>query len=135
MTATLTTKALELIERPVLAHLATVDANGDPHVTPVWVDHDGNDILVNTAEGRVKARNLRAHAKVALSIVAPEDPYLVVALRGTVTEITTEGADAHIDALARKYLGADSYPWRSPGETRITVRIRPERIMAQPADA
>ncbi|MHB1821415.1 MAG: PPOX class F420-dependent oxidoreductase [Acidimicrobiales bacterium] len=127
--------AISLIERPVVANLATVDAQGRPQLTPLWVDHEGNDIVVNTAEGRAKARNLRGNPNVAISIVSPEDPYRVVVVRGTVTEITTEGADAHIDAMARKYLGKDSYPFRQPGEVRLKVRIRPDRIVAQPTDA
>ncbi|HLG67316.1 MAG TPA: PPOX class F420-dependent oxidoreductase [Acidimicrobiales bacterium] len=126
--------AIALIERPVIGNLATVGTGGVPHVTPVWVDHEAGDLLVNTAEGRVKARNMRANPHVAVSIVAPEDPYLVVAFRGTVVEMTTEGADEHIDALAKKYLGQDTYPFRQEGEVRVKVRIRPDRIVAQPVD-
>jgi PPOX class probable F420-dependent enzyme len=126
--------ALTLIERPLLGHLATEGADGNPHVTPVWIDHDGNDVLVNTAEGRVKARDMHRNPHLAMSIVAPDDPYLVVAFRGTVVEMTNDGADAHIDALAKKYLGVDSYPMRTPGEVRVKVRIRPDHIAMQPAD-
>ena len=92
---------------------------------------DGDDVVFNTAEGRLKARNLHANANVAVSVVDPADPYRVIALRGTVTEITGEGADEHIDFLARKYLGID-YPNRQEPEQRIKVRIRPERIAMQP---
>lgn len=132
MTSQLSKGAIALIERPVLGNLATVGANGHPHVTPVWIDHEGNDVFINTAEGRVKARDIHRDPKVAMSIVAPDDPYLVVAFQGTVTEITTDGADAHIDALAKKYLGVESYPMRREGEVRIKVRIRPDRVVTQP---
>ena len=132
-TRTFTPGAIALIERPVLGSLATVGIDGSPHVTPLWIDHDGGDVLVNTAEGRVKANDVRRNPKVAMSIVAPEDPYLVVAFRGTVIDVTTDGADAHIDWLAKKYLGADTYPNRRPGEVRLKLRIRPDRIVTQPA--
>lgn len=131
--AALNPAAKALLGEPVIANLATVDPNGDPHVTPVWVDVEGDDVVVNTAEGRAKTRNLRRSAKVAASIVDPADPFRVVAFQGTVADITTDGADEHIDQLARKYLGVDSYPMRRPDETRIKVRIRPDRVLMQPA--
>lgn len=130
--ATLNPAAKALLREPVLANLATVAPDGSPHVTPVWVDVDGDDVLINTAEGRVKARNLRRSARLAVSVVDPADPYRVVAFQGTVADITTDGADEHIDRLARKYLGVDTYPMRQPGETRIKVRIRPDRVLMQP---
>lgn len=125
--------AMALLNEPVIANVATVDGDGSPHLTPVWVDVEGEDVVINTAEGRAKTRNLRRSAKVAVSVVDPKDPYRVVALQGTVADITTDDADAHIDRLARKYLGVDSYPMRQPGEQRIKVTIRPERILMQPA--
>ena len=128
----LNSAALALIERPVLAHLATLGADGAPHLTPLWIDHDGGDLLVNTARGRVKANDLERDGRVALSIVDPDDPYRVIAVRGTVSEIATDGADAHIDALAKKYLGVDSYPMRQPGEVRLKIRIRVDRVISQP---
>lgn len=124
--------ATALLNEAVLANLATVDGDGSPHVTPVWVDVDGDDVVINTAEGRAKTRNLRRSAKVAVSVVDPKDPYRVVALQGRVIDITTEDADAHIDRLARKYLGVDTYPMRQPGEQRVKIRIRPERMLMQP---
>jgi len=131
MTDTLSDKARALLARPVLATLATVAPDGGPQVTPLWIDTDGDDLLVNTAKGRVKARNLERDHRVALSVVDPEDPYNVVVVRGTVTEVTTDGADDHIDKLAKKYLGVDEYPMRQPGEVRLKVRIRPDRIPMQ----
>lgn len=131
MAAELSNASLALIDQPVLTHLATVDSKGRPQTTPVWVDHDGNDILINTARGRAKANHLENNPNVAISIVKPDDNYAVVAFRGKVVDITTDGADEHIDSLAKKYLGLDSYPLRQEGEVRIKVRIQPEHIFMQ----
>jgi len=130
---TLTDKARALIDRPILASLSTVGADGSPQVTPLWIEVDGDLLLVNTAEGRVKARHMRADPRVAITVIDPDDPYNVVALRGRVVDATTEGADADIDRLAHKYLGVDSYPMRRPDEVRVTFRIRPDHIAMQPA--
>lgn len=127
----LSQKARELLARPVLATLATVAADGSPQVTPLWIEVDGDDLLVNTAEGRAKARNVARDQRVAVSVVDPDDPYNVVVVKGTAVDVTTEGADAHIDRLAKKYLGVDEYPMRRPGEVRLTVRIRTDRIPMQ----
>jgi PPOX class probable F420-dependent enzyme len=132
MTDKLSEKARQLIERPVLATLATVAADGGPQVTPLWIEADGDDLLVNTARGRAKARNIERDARVGVSVIDPEDAYNVVVLRGRVTEVTTDGADAHIDRLAKKYLGLDVYPLHRKDQTRITVRIRVERVTMQP---
>lgn len=106
--------------------------SGRPQVTPLWIDHDGGDLLINTATGRLKARNMEHDPHVAVSIVDPADNYRVIALQGHVVQTTTEGADDHIDRLAKKYLGVDAYPARRPDETRVTIRIRPDRIIRQP---
>lgn len=132
---TLNPAARAFLGEPVIANLGTVGDDGSPHVTPVWVDVEGDDLVINTAEGRAKTRHLRRSAKVAVSVVDPADPYRVVALQGSVADITTEDADAHIDRLARKYLGVDTYPMRQPGEVRVKVRIHPERVLMQPPDA
>ena len=97
----------------------------------MWVDRDGDDVLFNTARGRQKARNLERDPLVAVTVIDPNDQYNVVAFRGTVVDVTTEGADAHIDALAKKYLGVDEYPMRREGEVRITVRVRTDHIAMQ----
>lgn len=133
MPHTLTDKAKALIARPVLATLVTLDAAGAPQATPLWIEADGDDLLVNTAKGRVKANNMERDPRVALTVLDPEDPYNVVALSGTVEEMTNEGADAHIDRLAHKYLGVDAYPNRREGEVRLTVRIRVDHIAMQPS--
>jgi len=131
MADTLSSAARDLIARPVLASLATLNADGSPQITPLWVDRDGDDVLFNTAQGRVKARNLERDARVAVTVVDPENQYNVVAFTGTVTDITTDGADEHIDSLAKKYLGVDSYPMRREGEVRIKVTVRTDRIAMQ----
>jgi PPOX class probable F420-dependent enzyme len=135
MTANLTEAAKALLRQPVLAHVATISASGEPRVTPVWVDEDGGDVLINSAEGRVKSVDLHRNPVVAVSVVDPADNYRVIALRGRAVEMTHDGADAHIDFLAHKYLGVDSYPMRREGEQRVKIRIRPEHISMQPADA
>ena len=99
----------------------------------MWVELDGDDMVINTALGRAKARNLAADDRVAVSLTDPDDPHVVVAVRGTVVGFTTAGADEVIDRLAKKYLDADTYPFRREGEIRVTVRIRPDRIALQPA--
>ena len=134
MTDRLNEKARQLIDRPLFATLATIAGDGGPQVTPVWLARDGDDLLVNTAKGRAKARNMVRDKRVAVSLSDPEDPYgSVVAVRGTVTEMTSEGAEEHVDRLAKKYLGVDSYPMRQPGEVRVMIRIRPDHVLMQPA--
>jgi len=131
MTDKLSAKARELIARPVLATIATVGTDGSPQVTPLWIDAEGDDLVVNTARGRVKARNMERDRRVGISVIDPDDPYNVVIVRGAVVDISTDGADAHIDRLAKKYLGVDEYPMRRPGEVRLKVRIRTDRISMQ----
>ncbi len=131
MADVLSEKARALIARPVLASLATLNPDGSPQITPLWVDRDGDDVLFNTAQGRKKARNMEKDARVAVTVIDPDDAYNVVAFQGTVIEETTEGADAHIDALAKKYLGVDEYPMRREGEVRIKLRVRTDHIAMQ----
>jgi PPOX class probable F420-dependent enzyme len=133
MTSTLSTKAKTLVDRPIIASVATVDAEGRPQLTPVWIDHDGNDLLFNTARGRAKYANLEKNPHVAVSVVDPDDPYNVVVVRGQV-ESTEEGADAHIDSLAKKYLGVDTYPMRQPGEVRVKYRVKADNVVMQSED-
>jgi PPOX class probable F420-dependent enzyme len=107
------------------ANIATVLKDGSPQVTPVWFDYTGGKIRVNTARGRVKSRTLRNGAHVALAIVDPDNPYRYVQVRGRVASVTENGADAHIDSLAKKYLGQDKYPFRQAGEMRVMYEIEP----------
>jgi len=104
--------------------------DGAPQVTPVWCDFDGANVLINSAKGRLKDKNMRRHKRVALSIMDPDNAYRHLALRGEVVEITESGADAHIDKLAKKYLGKDKYPFRGPGEVRVIYKIRPDKVSA-----
>lgn len=133
MTTSLTQAARTLADRPVIATVATVDAEGRPQLTPVWIDRDGDDLVFNTAKGRAKQANLDRDPHVAVAVVDPDDAYNVLVVRGTV-ERSEEGGDAHIDALAHKYLGVDSYPMRQPGEVRVKYRVRTDRVVMQPAD-
>ena len=134
MTTRLTEKAKALVARPLLANIATVDAEGRPQLTPVWIDLQGEDLAFNTAKGRAKEANLSKNPNVAMSVVDPDDPYNVVVVRGKV-EATEEGADAFIDSLAKKYLGVDTYPMRQPGEVRITYVVKADKVVMQSSDA
>ena len=127
--ATIPEDYLDLVgAKKALAHLATIMPDGSPQVTPVWFDYTGGKIRVNSAKGRVKSRNMTEGAKVALSIVDPENIYRYIQIRGHVAKTTEAGGDAHIDSLAKKYLGLDSYPYRSPGEVRIIFEIEPGSV-------
>jgi PPOX class probable F420-dependent enzyme len=114
-----------ITQKKPLANVATVMADGSPQVTPVWFDYVDGKLRVNTAKGRVKSRTMQEGAKVALAIVDPDNVYRYIQVRGTVTKVTEEGADAHIDSLTKKYLGQDKYPFRQPGEVRLSIEITP----------
>jgi PPOX class probable F420-dependent enzyme len=114
-----------LTTKKAFAHIATLQPDGSPQVTPVWFDFTNGVIRINTAQGRIKARNMSKGSKVAMSIQDPDNAYRYIQIRGTVTSETTEGADAHIDSLAKKYLGKDVYPWHSDKETRVIYEIAP----------
>jgi PPOX class probable F420-dependent enzyme len=122
---------LDLFQKKAFAQLATIMPDGSPQVTPVWCEFDGTNVLINSAKGRIKDRNMRRNANVALSIQDPENPYRHLSLKGKVVEITENGADAHIDRLSKKYTGKDSYPGRRPGEVRVIYRIEPEKIFTK----
>jgi PPOX class probable F420-dependent enzyme len=121
-------KFRDLLSKPAFANLATIMPDGTPQVTPVWFDSDGKHLIVNSAKGRQKDRNLRRDPRVALSIMDPENPYRYLQVRGRVVEITEEGAKQHIDKMARKYLGQDQYTNMQPGEIRVLYKIVPERV-------
>jgi PPOX class probable F420-dependent enzyme len=116
----------DLFQKKAFAHLATLMPDGQPQVTPVWVEFDGRHVIINTAEGRQKDKNLQRDKRVALSLIDPENPYRYLEVRGTVVERTNNGADANIDALAKKYLGKDKYPFRQPNEVRVIYKIEPQ---------
>jgi len=117
-----------LTTKKAFAQLATLNPDGSPQVTPVWVDYDGTHVLINTAKGRVKAKNLAREPRVAISLSDPDNPYRYLGIQGRVVGMTEAGGDAHIDKMAKKYLGKDSYPYRTAGEVRIIVTIAPDKV-------
>ena len=125
--ATLDQKQKQFLENPYVGIATTLRADGSPHSTVVWVDVDNRGVSFNTATGRAKERHLRKDPRVSLLVLDPSDVYKWVAVSGR-AELTIEGADPQIDRLAKKYLGKDEYPWRSPDQQRISVRISPEQI-------
>ncbi len=118
----------KLLREPAYCQLATLMPDGSPQITQVWVDTDGEHVLVNTAEGRQKVKNVRRDPRVALNVVDPTNAWRIAMVRGRVVDVATEGADRLIDELAKKYLNEDRYPFRQPGEVRLTLRIAPEKI-------
>jgi PPOX class probable F420-dependent enzyme len=118
----------KLLREASYAQIATLMPDGSPQLTQVWIDTDGTHVIVNTVATHQKVRNVRRDPRVAINVHDPAKPFRVANMRGTVVDITSEGADRHIDVLARKYLGADSYPFRRPGQRRILLKIRPDRI-------
>ena len=113
------------------AYFATLMRDGSPHVAPTWIDYDGKMILINTAAGRVKENNVKHDKRVAISVSDNSNPYEMITIRGTVKEITDKDADEHVDKLAKRYLGLDKYPFRSPTEKRIILKILPEKVFHQ----
>ncbi len=123
---TIPDKYLDLLQqKKAFASLATAMPDGSPQVTPVWFDYKDGLIRVNSARGRVKTRNMTAGAPVALAIIDPDDPYRYLQIRGRVGRVSEDGADRHIDSLAKKYLGRDKYPYAKPGEVRVMYEIEP----------
>ena len=129
----LTEKHKEFLERPFVGTATTLRRDGSPHSTVVWVDHADGAAVFNTARGRAKERHLLDDPRAALLVIDPADPYRWLAVSGP-AELVDEGAEEHIDKLARKYLGKDEYPWHSLEEPRVIVRIEPERVSARGID-
>jgi len=125
-------QARSLFKNKNFAHLSTLMKDGSPQVSPVWVDIEGDEILVNTAEGRVKQRNVSRDPRVAISVADSANPYTMITVQGRVVKQTAEGAEQHIDQMAKKYLGMDKYPFAAPGEKRILLRIKPEKVLYMP---
>ncbi len=123
---TVPTQFLDLLqEKKAFANLATTMPDGTPQVTPVWFDYEGGHLRVNSAKGRVKSRNMKEGSPVALAIMDPDNPYRYIQIRGRVTHVTEQGANAHIDKLAKKYLDKEKYPFAQPGEVRVMFEIEP----------
>jgi PPOX class probable F420-dependent enzyme len=121
-------EAKHLFENKDFAHIATLNADGSPQNSAVWIALDGDLITFNTAEGRLKTKNLARDGRVAISITNQENPYENLIVQGTVVELAHDGADDDIDALAKRYLDADSYPFRQEGEQRVIVKIEPQKV-------
>jgi len=128
MSATIEGRGAELLRAKNFCNVSTINPDGSVLSVPVWVDVQDGKAVVNTAEGRVWPRNLERDPRVTLTVQNLENPYEYVSIRGRVAERTRDGADAHIDALAKKYLDRDSYPFRQPGEERLIFRVEPERV-------
>ena len=120
--------ARALLAGRAYGHLVTTNPSGTPQTSMLWVDVEGDEVLVNTSEGRAKTRNMRRDPRVLLSVQDRDEPQQYLLIHGRVTEITAEGADEHIDMLAGRFLGLDSYPFRQPGEQRLIVRIAADRL-------
>ena len=117
-----------ILDTKALLYLGTQNKDASPQVSPVWFDTNGDIIEINSAKGRLKDINMRARPEVSIAIVDPENPYKWVGMQGTVVEVTENGAEEHIDALAKKYLGVDSYPNRQEGQVRVIYRIRANKV-------
>lgn len=130
-TNTLSAGAVKLLQEPQLAHFTTLMGDGGPQTTPVWIDvePDGSHLLVNTAEGRTKTENIERDPRVTVAVADRANDFRYALVRGTVVEHRHEGADAHIDKLAQKYLGKETYPFRNPAERRVILRIRPDHVL------
>jgi PPOX class probable F420-dependent enzyme len=123
----LTAAQREFLEKPFVGTITDLRPDGSPHATVVWVDVDDKGVSFNTAYGRAKPTYIADDGRVSLTVIDPQDPYRWISVSGTAT-LVDEGADDHIDRLAKKYIGADTYPFRQPGERRVTVRIAVENI-------
>ena len=121
---------LDIFKKKAFAAFTTLMPDGGPQTTPVWVDYQKGELWVNSAVGRRKDKNVRKNPRVALAIMDPDNPYRYVEVRGTVTSITQDGADDHINAMAKKYLGQDVYPFRQPGEQRVLYKIRIDKALS-----
>lgn len=130
MPATIPSEYLDLFDKRAFGMLATLMPGGQPQVTPVWCDLAEGHVLVNSARGRQKDKNVRRDPRVTITIADPDKPYRYLEVRGRVVEVTEQGADAHVDKLAKKYLGVDKYPYRGPGEVRVIYRIEPRHTTA-----
>lgn len=128
MSATVAGRSEELLKAKNFCTVSTVRPDGSVHAAPVWVDIQDGQPVLNTAEGRAWPRNLERDPRVTLTVQNMENPYEYVTIRGKVAERTHEGADDHIDALAKKYLDQDQYPFRQPGEQRLIIRVDPEFV-------
>ncbi|MFT4049884.1 MAG: PPOX class F420-dependent oxidoreductase [Solirubrobacterales bacterium] len=129
MTVPLTDAQKAVIDGKNFAHVATHFPNGTVQVNPVWIDRDGDTVQINSAEGRAKVENLRNDPRITIEVSDHANPYNYVEIRGRAVEFTNDGADDHIDALAKKYMGVDTYPLRQDGEVRVTIKIEADKAL------
>jgi len=125
-------KVIKLFEEPNLVFIATVMKDGSPQVSPVWADYENDHILINTAEGRIKHKNVLRDPRVAISVVDQKNPLNMTTIRGKVTEIIPDYEYKHANRLTKKYMGKDKYPFRQPGEKRTILKILPQRVYVLP---
>ncbi len=118
----------DLFQKKAFGSFTTLMPDGSPQTTPVWVDFADGKVIVNTALGRQKDKNVRHDPRVAITLIDPENPYRYLEIRGQVDEITQDGATAHIDKMAKKYMGVDKYPYAQPGEQRVLFKITPQKF-------
>ncbi len=128
MAASIPENYMALFSKPVFGFLTTLMPDGSPQTQPVWVDYENGKVVVNSALGRQKDKNMRRDPRVAITLMDPENPYRYLEIRGKVTDITQDGAASHIDKMAKKYLGQDKYPFAQPGEQRVLYKIEPVKI-------
>ncbi len=133
MSIPLSDKVRKLLESKAYGHIVTFNPDGNAQLSMVWIDVDGDEVLFNTAEGRLKPRNLRRDPRIVISVQDPQDAQSHAVFYGTAT-VTTEGADGQIDKLAKRFLGLDTYPYRQEGEVRLTVRTKVDRISGMRSD-
>lgn len=129
MAAQLSEAALKLIKDKNFAFIGTLMSDGSPQVTPVWVEYDGQHIILNSEVKRAKVRNLKRDPRISISIANMQNPYEYVEIRGKVVDMTTQGASEGIDMLAKKYLGQDKYPYNKEGDERIIIKVAPEKVV------
>lgn len=134
MTAEISAGFETLLKEPSYCEVATLMPDGSPHITQVWVDTDGRHILINTSRTRQKTKNVRRDPRVAVNVVDPKNAWRIASVRGRVVEVSTDGADDQIDRLAFKYLGQEKYPFRTPEEVRVILKIEPKHINTQGLD-
>jgi PPOX class probable F420-dependent enzyme len=128
MSASIPESHKDLFNKPAFGSFTTLMTDGSPQTTPVWVDFENGKVIVNTALGRQKDQNVRRDPRVAITLMDPENPYRYLEIRGKVQEITQDGAENHIDKMAKKYLGKDKYPWARPGEHRVLLKVTPDKF-------
>lgn len=128
MAVTLSDGQRKLLDGKNFAHVATVDANGNPQVTPVWIEYDGTHVIINSEEKRAKVKHVKSRPQIAICISNSENPYQYIEIRGKVVEVTTDGADEGINRLSHKYIGKD-YPFNKPGDVRVILKVEPEKVL------